>query len=66
MLGHEHAVGQDGTHDKHAEERGTGVKEIHVRETSKDSTIKGLALGLSPPGQQCQISEGAPRRYTGL
>lgn len=27
MLGHEHTVGQDGTHDEHAEERGTKVKE---------------------------------------
>lgn len=27
MLGHEDTVGQDGTHDEHAEERGTSVKE---------------------------------------
>lgn len=30
MLCHEHAVGQDGAHDEHAEERGPGVKENHV------------------------------------
>lgn len=28
MLGHEHTVGQDGTHDEHAEERGARVKEV--------------------------------------
>lgn len=27
VLGHEDTVGQDGTHDEHAEERGTSVKE---------------------------------------
>lgn len=27
MLGHEDTVGQDGTHDEHAEERGASVKE---------------------------------------
>lgn len=26
MLGHEHTVGQDGTHDEHAEERGTELR----------------------------------------
>lgn len=35
MLGHEHTVGQDGTHDQHAEERGTGVKEAIGGPTGK-------------------------------
>lgn len=31
MLGHEHAVGQDGTHDEHAEERGAVSRKVACR-----------------------------------
>lgn len=62
VLGHEHAVGQDGTHDEHAEERGAVSRKIACRGPAGPPP----PAGPTPPGQGCQVDETrAPRRHTG-
>lgn len=57
MLGHEHAVGQDGAHDEHAKERGARVKEATSRGPAGRHCRRVLALGLLPQGQCRRFSE---------
>lgn len=65
VLGHEHAVGQDGTHDEHVEERGAVSRKIPAG-ANLPPPPAGPPPGPTPPGQGCQVDETrAPRRHTG-
>ena len=66
VLGHEHAVGQNGTHDEHAEERGAVSRKVACRGPTGRHHQRAPPLGPTPPGQGCQVDETrAPRRHTG-
>lgn len=80
MLGHEHTVGQDGTHDEHAEERmyqNLHSRSAHGVEGAEDvqgvggtEPEDGLALvqhdeGLLSAIERVQVFQGFPNELSG-